>query len=387
MIDTSMVGHRTVIVGASVGGFAVAERMREIGYAGRVTVIGDESHPPYGRPPLSKQVLAGVWAPEEAIIASPERSAKLGLELRLGVRATGLDTGARVVRLDDGRIEYDELVIATGVRARTPAGPRGLAGLHTFRTWGDAVRVRTEAATARRALVVGAGVLGSELAAGLTKSGLEVTLVGRAERITFGQVGSLLSPLIEALHRDHGVDVRLGTQTTSFLGDDRVTTAVLSDGTAVDTDLVVFAAGSEPNVEWLGGAVPVDDGVVCDASGRAAPGVHAVGDVARWAGVRVEHQQNAIEQGRAIADMIVLGRPAEAALPFFWSELYGSRIQAYGRFGGDALEVVDGSITDGRFVAAELVDGRMLGAVGWNHPRAFREARVRIDSSERQLTP
>jgi 3-phenylpropionate/trans-cinnamate dioxygenase ferredoxin reductase component len=391
--------HRTVVVGAGVGGLSAAERMRELGHTGAITLLGDEAHAPYHRPPLSKQVLSGEWDPGRTDAATPGRLAELDVAFRPGARATGLDPDRRILRVGAYEVPYDELVIATGVRARTVPGIRPLAGVHACRTRDDAVALRADAVAGRRALVVGAGILGSEIAAGLVKRGLRVVLVGRGPRLAFGRTGTLLSDRIADAHRAHGVDVRLSTGVVGLSGADRVTGAVLSDGTRVPADLVVVAAGSIPNTEWIGAALAVSDGVVCDASGRAAPHVHAIGDVARWAdaagSARVEHQQNAIEQARAVADAIVLGRPASAPTPFFWSELYGSRVQAYGRFDGRPLEIVAGSVEDGRFVAADVRDGRVHGAVGWNLPRAFRDARLRIDADalpsadrpERQLVP
>ncbi|WP_051793262.1 NAD(P)/FAD-dependent oxidoreductase, partial [Amycolatopsis jejuensis] len=344
-------GHGTVIVGASIGGFTTAESLRSHGYQGRITVVGEEPHPPYHRPPLSKQVLAGEWTGAAITPVSP-----FEFDLLLGTRATGLDLDERVVQTTGGEVPFASLVIATGVAARRFEPP--LAGLHTLRTLDDAAALTADLEGARRVLVVGAGVLGGEIAAGLAARGLAVTVVGRSRSIRFGQVGALLSPQLTELHERHGVDLRLGRQVTRLLGEDRVAGAVLSDGSTVDADVVVAAMGSRPRTEWLAGSgLRLVDGVGCDSAGRAAADVYAVGDIARWTyasgSIRVEHQQNAIEQAHAVAETIATGVPQSPDIvPFFWSELYGTRIQAYGRFtGANTLEVVEGDPADGKFAA------------------------------------
>ncbi|SDS54247.1 NAD(P)/FAD-dependent oxidoreductase [Jiangella sp. DSM 45060] len=376
----------TVIVGASIAGITTAESLRRAGYDGAITVVGEEPHHPYTRPPLSKQVLTGQWAPADASATTTTD----GVELILGTRATGLDTGRRLLLTADGELPYDSLVIATGVSARRPA----VAGVHTLRTLDDATALTGALDGASRALVIGAGILGAEIAAGLSKRGLAVTLAGRHRELRFGTVGSLLSPQVVRLHRANGVRLRLGLDVVVLRGDG----AVLSDGSELAADVVVTATGSRPNVGWLAGsALRIGDGVVCDPAGRAAPDVYAVGDVARWAdasggtSTRVEHQQHAIEQAHAVAATIATGvATAPGIVPFFWSELHGTRIQAYGRFdGANSLAVVAGDAADGRFVALAARDDVPVGVVGWNLPRAFRDVRARFTSTsaERQLVP
>lgn len=395
-----MAAPGVVVVGAAVGGVTTAETLRELGYEGAITLVGEEPHPPYNRPPLSKQVLAGEWEPEDAVIASRDRLDELGVDLVAGRTATGVRLADRVVEVGADGIPFGSLVVATGVAARAFGGATPL-GVHTLRTWDDALRIRAAAASVGTVLVIGSGVLGSELASGLSKSGASVTLVGRSIDIRLGQVGALLSPHLAALHRAHGVELRLGVDVVELLGSPHVSSALLSDGSVVAADLVVVAIGSLPCTGWLGGALPAADGILCDPHGRAADGVYAIGDVARWERrdlgrtVRVEHQQNAIDQARLVAHEIVgVPAPDEPIRPFFWTELYGSRIQAYGDFDVPALEVVAGEVAEGRFVAAAVDGSRIVGAVGWNHPRAFRDFRAHVDAqtplptlTERQPTP
>ncbi|RZQ61453.1 NAD(P)/FAD-dependent oxidoreductase [Amycolatopsis suaedae] len=386
--------HRTVIVGASIGGFTTAESLRHNGYEGRITLVGEERHQPYHRPPLSKQVLAGDWAPGDAAIAPAGTIATLGIDHLPGTRATGLDPVRRLVETTNGPLPFDSLVIATGVSARWPGRRAALAGCHTLRTLDDAAALAADLDGAARVLVVGAGILGGEIAAGLVKRGLPVTLVDRSRSMRFGQAGTLLSARLVALHQANGVDLRLGCRVVRLLGTDRVRGAVLSSGAAVAADVVVAAVGSRPRVEWLAGTgLRLADGIECDAAGRAARDIHAVGDVAHWPGApRVEHQQNAIEQAHAVAATLSTGvAQSPDIVPFFWSELHGTRIQAYGRFtGATALEVVAGDPAGGRFVGVATRGGTPVGVVGWNLPRAFRTVRSQFtsgspDLAERQL--
>lgn len=380
---------RVVIVGASAGGLTAAEALRNEGFAGPITLIGDEVHVPYHRPPLSKQVLTGEWAADRTHLLNATSLAKLDLRLMLGTRASGLDTASHTVTVANKLIPYDKLIIATGVTARRLEGVPHLSGIHTLRTIDDVTALRADMETARRVVVIGSGVLGSEIASAARKLGLEVVLVGRTRAMRLGQVGDHLSALIEQLHRDNGVDVRLGVAVTDVIGGVRVEAVALSDGSLVAADVVVVAIGGAPSTGWLADSgLDLSDGVICDASGLAAPDVYAVGDVARWndesgdAVSRAEHHLNAIEQAHAVAHLLMTGEVSPPILPFFWSELHGTRIQAYGRFAtGSPLETVVGNPADRRFVAASRQHGRIIGVVGWNMPREFRDARDLVDQS------
>jgi 3-phenylpropionate/trans-cinnamate dioxygenase ferredoxin reductase subunit len=378
-----------VIVGASAGGLGAAEALRAEGFTGPITLVGAEPHLPYRRPPLSKQVLTGEWAAERTQLLDEGALDALGLRLRLGTRATGLDLDGRAVLAGDDRIPYDALVIATGITARRLPGVRELAGVHTLRTLDNVAAIRTDLANAARVVVVGAGVLGSEIASAVRHLGLDVVLVGRTGAMQLGQVGEHVGDLVEELHRANGVDVRSGLSVTGVLGEDRVSAVVLSDGEVLEADVVIVAIGGVPATGWLAtSGLDVSDGVVCDRTGRAAPDVHAVGDVAQWreqAGVpvpRAEHHLNAVEQALAVARLLVTGERPGVIVPFFWSEIHGTRIQAYGRFAPvSPLETIAGDRAARRFVAASREDGRITGVVGWNMPREFRDARSLVDAS------
>jgi NADPH-dependent 2,4-dienoyl-CoA reductase/sulfur reductase-like enzyme len=390
-----------VVVGASLAGLRAAEELRNQGFEGTLTVIGDEPHPPYDRPPLSKQVLAGEWPTERIALTVGLDGGIDALDLgwRLATRAAGLDLAGRQVVLADGeRVGYDGLVIATGAAPRELPGTDGLTGVHTLRTIDDCLAVRAELdAGARRVVVVGAGFIGSEVAATCRTQGCDVTIL-EALRVPLGRaLGDEMGAVMGDLHRDHGVDLRLGVGVAGFEGDERVERVRLADDSVVAADLVVVGIGVTPNTGWLeGSGLALDDGVVCDATTLAAPGVVAAGDVARWPShrfgelMRVEHWDNAITMGEHAARRLVAedafvpperssGRPAPEEgprataydpVPWFWSDQYDRKIQLAGRSSGaDEVKVVDGSTDERRFVALYRRGDRLVGALAMNRPR------------------
>lgn len=376
--------RQVVVVGASAAGLTTAETLRKRGYDGDITLVGQEPHLPYDRPPLSKQVLAGTWAPERVRLRDAGKLDELGATLLLGQRATGLDVAARRVSLAGGGVlGYDALVIATGVRPRDLPGI-AMAGVHRLRTLDDALALRAGLLDGPEVVVVGAGFLGAEVAAAARGMGLAVTLVDPLPVPMQRQFGHRVGRLIGELHRAHGTQVRCGTGVARFVGSGgRVVGVELADGAVLAADLVVVAVGSTPATAWLtGSGLSVGDGVECDENCRAAPGVHAAGDVASWHNpqfgvrMRLEHRMNATEQGMAVAAAVLgEGRPF-APVPYFWTDQYDARIQAYGIFPeGARLHVLDGDLGERRFVAAYLQDDVVVGVLGWNHPRRLREAR------------
>ena len=380
---------RVVIVGASAGGLTAAEALRHEGFEGPITLVGDEARLPYRRPPLSKQVLTGEWSSERAQLLDAGGLGNLDLRLMLGSHASELDVAAHTLVVDGDRLPYDTLVVATGVRARQLPGVGDVPGIHTLRTLDDVDAIRAGLETAAQVAVVGAGVLGSEIASAVRRLGLGVVLIGRSRTMHLGQVGDRLSDLIKELHRAHQVDVRAGVDVIDVSRAGHHQAIALSDGQVVEADLVILAIGGTPSTDWLArSGLDLSDGVVCDASGLAAPDVYAVGDVAQWreqAGrrvPRVEHHLNAVEQALAVAHLLVTGEPSGAVVPFFWSELHDTRIQVFGHFAAHApLEPIAGDMGDRRFVAASRDDGRITGVVGWNMPRDFRDARALVDAS------
>ena len=365
------------VVGGSLAGVRTAEALRREGFDGTIRIVSAERELPFDRPPLSKQVLSGAWEPERARLRGAD---ELDAEWLFGRRATGLDPTTRTVTLDGGeRLVADAVVIATGASPRRlPASvaPPGLAGVHVLRTMDDCLALRAELQGGPRVAVIGAGFIGSEVAATAKGLGADVVVVEALPVPLERALGPEMGPLAAALHREHGVEVRLGVAVAGLEGDERVRRVRMADGTALEADVVVVGVGVAPETAWLeGSGLEVRDGVVCDSRCRAAPGVVAAGDVARWyhEGIgdhlRVEHWTNASEQGHAAARALLRGddAPPYTPVPYFWSDQHGTKIQFVGHaLPGDAVAVVEGSVAEGRFVAAYGRAGRLVAALLWN---------------------
>ncbi|MFF5979506.1 NAD(P)/FAD-dependent oxidoreductase [Streptomyces olindensis] len=342
---------RVVIVGASAGGLAVAEALRRAGHDGSITLIGDEPHLPYDRPPLSKQILTGQWQQDRLPLRPRADIDALQLDLRLGVAAIGLDPAGRTVLLAGGvRQPYDGLVVATGVRARHLPGSEGVTGVHTLRTLEDAVKLRSRLRPGRRLVIVGAGFIGAEVAAVARGLGVDVTLLEAGPEPLTRAVGEDAGRFLAQLHRDRGVRLRtLASVAEIVVAGSDVTGVRLTDDTVEPADDVLVAIGSVPNTDWLDGSgLKVSNGLVCDEFSAAAPGVYGVGDVARWHNprfgttMRVEHRSNAAEQGMAVAHNLLnpgAQRPF-APVPYFWSDQYDRKVQSYGHLHGHEQALV-----------------------------------------------
>lgn len=384
--------HRVVIVGASIAGLTAAETLRAEGFSGDILLIGAEPDLPYARPPLSKQVLLGSWTEKQAVLRSEADLAALGVRLCLGAAAEGLDLVERRVHVAGGSVSFDELIIATGVTAHIPGPFTSQADVQSLRTMKDARVLREKLDTASRVIVLGAGVLGSEIASAARAQEREVVLVGRSSVLSFGSVGPSLSSRLMRLHHSHGVETRLGSPVLDVRRRSNTMTVELAAGSVLEGDLVVAATGGTPATAWLRGSeLNITNGVLCDEQGLAAPGVYAVGDVARWADPltqmarRIEHQTNAIEQAIAVANSIIHGAASTERVPFFWSEIHGTRIQAYGMFDGRAsLRPLDPSRDEDHHVLASGDGGTVRGIIGWNAAKAFRQARKLVDASLQQ---
>ena len=380
------------IVGASLAGYWAAETLRRDGFEGRISLIGDEPHAPYDRPPLSKKFLAGDLEDDRLPLTTAEKLADLGLEMRLGCRATGLDVATRTLEVDGVAEPYDGLLIATGARCRNLPGTAGLAGVHTLRTRDDAEAIRDALANgARRVVVVGAGFIGAEVASTAIGRGAEVTMVEALEA-PFGRVlGVEMGAVMADVHRRHGVDLRTGVGVDEVLGDDRLVGVRLADGATLEADLLVVGIGVVPNTDWLeGSGLTLDDGVVCDETCLAAPDVAAAGDVARWANprygevMRVEHWDNAVQQGVHAARRLLQSDEEAtpyAPVPWFWTDQYDRKVQLAGRpHTDDEVRVVAGSTAEHRFAAFYGRDGRFTAALGMNRPRQVMQSKSLLDA-------
>jgi len=379
------------IVGASLAGIRAAEALRRREFDGRIVLIGDEPHHPYDRPPLSKQVLAGEWEVDRLALTKPEKFEDLDLDLRLGVRATSFDLASRTLSTDTGDDIVDGLVIATGARCRTLPGTEEMSGVHVLRSLDDALALRADLdAGPDRVVVVGAGFIGAEVAATCRGRGHAVTMVEPLPTPLGRVLGDDIGGVMAEVHVEHGVDLRTGVGVDRLEADaGRVARVVLTDGTVLESDLVVIGIGVLPNTEWLeGSGLTLDNGVVCDATMLAAPGVTAAGDVARWPNqrfdelMRVEHWDNAIEQGVHAAERLLIDDddavPFEP-VPWFWSDQYDRKIQLAGRIRpGDDTHLATGSLEERRFAQLFGRDGRLVGVLGFNRPRHVMQYKTMI---------
>jgi len=383
------------IVGMSLAGLRAAEALRRAGFDGRIDAIGAEAHLPYDRPPLSKELLAGKWEPDDVVLRK-QGVDDLDLHWRLGRRAVALDLADRHVEIEGGaRVTFDGLVIATGsVPRKLPSLQGHLDGVFVLRTLEDALAIRRRLDAAPRVVVIGAGFIGAEVAATCRGRGLEVTVLEALPQPMVRGLGTEIGAVCAALHRDHGVDLRLGVSVEALEGDGRVERVRLADGMVIDADLVVVGIGVIPVTDWLEeSGLTIGDGVVCDETGLAAPGVVVAGDAARWPNalfdgesMRLEHWTNATEQGVAAAERLLAGNgtaPPFAPVPFVWSDQYDVKIQSVGRFNADdELRVAHGTLDERRFVALFGRRGRLVGALGFGRPRHVMQYRRMI--SERR---
>lgn len=386
-----MTSDRIVIVGAGLGGLRTAERLRRLGHEGPVTLVGEEPGVAYDRPPLSKSLLTQDEEPAPVALRAEEKYADLDLDLRLGVRVEAVDATGRTLRLSNGTsLVWSRLVVATGSRARTVPAWDHFANVHTLRTFDDCVRLRAGIRSAQHVTVVGGGVLGCEIASAARALGIEVSLVEGLAQPLARVLGPSLGATVADLHRDRGVDLHLGTPVDRIEGGTSAEKVVLSDGTVIDTDLVVVAIGSVAATDWLDGSgIPVDDGVVCDATGASGvEGVYAVGDAARMPHpgaaepMRLEHWTSAGDTAALVATNL-LASPGEqksvSEVPYVWSDQHGVKIQVLGLPSADAeVLVVAGDPGEHAFLALLARDGVVVGAVAMAMPAPLMRCRALV---------
>jgi 3-phenylpropionate/trans-cinnamate dioxygenase ferredoxin reductase subunit len=390
------------VVGASLAGLRAAETLRAEGHTGEVVLIGAEPHLPYDRPPLSKQFLAGTWGLDRVLLRPAEKIAALGLDLRLGHRAGALDVEGHTLELDDGStIGFDGLVLATGAHPRLLPGAPQITGVHILRTLEDSIAlghaIRQEGA---RVVVVGAGLIGSEVAATCHAVGADVTVVEALAQPVERVLGAEMGAVCGELHADHGVTLltEAGVATLRSSGGGAGADAVgavnaveLDDGRVLDADVVVIGIGVVPTTQWLeGSGLEIANGVVADATLHVADDIVVAGDMARWfdqglgTHVRIEHWTNAVEQGVAAARSLLAGRADATAyvpVPYFWSDQYDTKIQVLGHPSpGDDVVVVEGSVRERRFVALYGRAGKFNAALGFSRPRQLMGYRALLEA-------
>jgi NADPH-dependent 2,4-dienoyl-CoA reductase/sulfur reductase-like enzyme len=361
--------REVVVVGAGVAGTRAAETLRQEGYDGALTIVGAERHAPYHRPPLSKKLFTG-----KVHRAGVDLAPQFNMDARVlrGASALNLDMSARTVYVRDDdqdlALPFDGLVIASGAVPREwPGGPVP-DGVLMLRTVDDCLAIRDRLSSRPRVVVVGGGFIGAEVAASCRSLGLDVVLIEKASGPLLAALGKEVAPRWAELHRQHGVDLRVGVGVDAFVGDRQVEGVRLTDGSQIPADLVIVGLGVTPATGWLDGSgLRLDDGVICDATGAAEGStqdatVVAAGDVARWwhplyeRHLRTEHWEDAGRQGAAAARTLLAGpERAEAndELPYFWSDQYDVKLQMLGVPSDyDAVEIVEGESDGWEFVAA-----------------------------------
>lgn len=383
-----------LIVGASVAGMRTVQALRARGFEGEITALGEESHVPYDKPPLSKEMLAVTSGGDTVPLMTPEALSELDVDLRLGVRAASLDAARKTVVSDAGdEYRYDRaLVIATGVTPRELPGTDKLENVYTVRTADDVVGLRRELVSGRKAVVIGAGFIGAEFAAAATAHGVEVTMVEAQQSPLALQLGAEVGNALAGLHANAGVVVLTGVSVDKLVGTGRASAVRLVDGRELPADFVVVGIGARPATDWLASSgLPIADGIDCDASLRVigTSDVYAAGDVARWRHslypepVRIEHWTNANEHADAVAAAI-MGAPApRVSLPYVWSDQYGKRIQIIGRPASGSLAMLRGEAHTGDLVACYTdTDGALVGALVVDNPRLLMQFRRAVIARE-----
>lgn len=359
------------IVGASIGGLSTAEALRSLGFNEPISLIGEEPWLPYRRPPLSKQTICGMEV--EVALTDEARLRDLGVEFIPSTRITGSDLRSRTITDEAGHVRrFGVLVAATGSRPRRLGRlPNGLV----LRTRDDAEAIDVALRSASTVAVVGGGVMALELASAARSRSIGATVLVRGGSLTLGASGALLSEPLYRRARAHDVEVRFHASVATATKN----VVTLESGESIAADAVLVAVGADPVTGWLdGNGVDLSDGVLCSESGRFAPDAYAVGDIARWvrpglAPVRHEHQTNAIAQAESVARAIVGAAATPSVTDYFWSDMFGVRIQVSGHVPVDPQAVVvAGALEGDAFVLGIHDDDTVTGIVGWNDSRGFR---------------
>ena len=369
-----------VIVGASMGGLRAAEALRRFGYLGPITVIGDEPHAPYNRPPLSKEVLAAEVSHE--VVAFPQRDSTADVNWVLGTRAVSADLENQTVTDDSGVThQYQALIIATGLRPkRLSVTNSALVGRHAVRTLDDAIALRSELKPGAKVVVVGAGFIGCEVAATARKIGCEVSVVAPGSHPITRPLGLELARELQRRHEAMGVKFFMKTAVEDLVGESRIEGVLLDTGETIACDVLVEAIGSHTNTEWLeGNDLDLTDGVLTDNDMRARkqtgevwPNVFAIGDVARFANPlfddvarRVEHWNIPTDTAKRVAQVFTGQAEGRfAPIPSFWSDQYDMHILAYGLLAlADEVKLIAGELS-GECVFGYYHEGKMVGVCG-----------------------
>jgi len=384
-----------LIVGASLAGLRAAETLRNDGFDGTITAIGNENRGLYDRPPLSKKFLAGEWDADRIALRKKEEITALNVDWRFGTTAIALDTANRNVTTTAGSFSYDACILATGGTVRRLPNQPAHTGIHTLRTIDDSEALRDDFATGKKLVVIGAGFIGLEAAATARARGCHVTVLEGLTAPLIRGLGEAMGRTVARVHHDNGVIIRCNVRVEEILGGPHVTGVRITNehntSEVVEADIVLVGIGVAPATDWVADSgLTINDGIVCDQHLRCAPNVFAAGDVARWPNalfsdieptMRVEHWTTAAEQGtHAAANAIALlnNQPLTpyAAVPFFWSDQFSSRIQFLGRGTSTTdVRIVAGNPDDGKFAAAYFANDRLTAVLGVSMPKAVMPAR------------
>ena len=368
-----------VVIGAGQAGSSLVAKLRNSGFDGQVTLIGEEPSPPYQRPPLSKAYLLGDMALERLYLRPESFYDDNNVTLRLGTRVDAIDAAAREVVIGDERLKYDQLALTTGSTPnRLPAAIGGhLDGVHVVRTLEDVDRMEPEFTEGRRVLIVGGGYIGLEAAAVAAKKGLNVTLVEMADRILQRVAAPETSNYFRDLHQSHGVKILEGVGLETLTGEDHVTGARLADGTVLEVDFVIVGVGIAPGGALADAAgIEIENGIKTDASGRTSdPTIWAAGDCAsfpyRGTRIRLESVPNAIDQAEVVARNM-MGEDVEyVAKPWFWSDQYDVKLQIAGLNSGYDNVVTRPGEKDGSVSFWYYQGDTLLAVDAMNDPRAY----------------
>jgi NADPH-dependent 2,4-dienoyl-CoA reductase/sulfur reductase-like enzyme len=390
-VDRLPLDH-VVVVGASLAGVRGCGGLRSNGYEGAITLVSNEVHQPYDRPPLSKKILAGEWEPDRIALMREGELEGLDVQQRFGVAAAGLSLSERSVSLDDGAtVPFDGLLIATGAATRRLPGQPEHGSIFELRTLDDSLALRERLRPGgQRVTIIGAGFIGLEVAATARTLGNDVVVLEGLPAPLIRGLGADMGVAVTRLHEDNGVDIRCSVSVTAIDPSGDTLLVRLGDGTDLISDIVVVGIGVSPATAWLhGSGLELRDGVVCDATLNAGSvGVYAAGDIARWPNpqfdgeeMRVEHWTNASEHGlHAAKNMVAVASGNEpepySAVPFFWSDQYGKRIQFIGRAAGDdEVRIVKGSVEERSFLALYGKHGMLRGALGLAMPKPLMQCR------------
>ncbi len=388
------------VIGGSLAGLRALETLRTDGFSGNITVVNAENSAPYDRPPLSKKFLSGEWEADRIQLRKPSDIDELGATWLNSTHATALNVATRELTLNTSSVlNYDACIIATGGIARELPQQPHAQGIHQLRTLHDAQGLREELQPGKKLVVIGAGFIGLEAAATAVVRGCTVTVLEGLPAPLIRGLGEDMGTAATAIHATQGVNIRCNVRVQGIETHAGSVTGVrISDAngeSVVAADVVLVGIGVAPATQWLeGSGLAVNDGVVCDAHLQAAPGVFAAGDVARWVNglysdleptMRVEHWTTAAEQGahaarNALAHINNTPLVPYSAVPFFWSDQFTARIQFLGR-STDAEEtrVVAGSVDEGKFAAAYMRAGRLVGVLGVSMPKVVMPSRKLLE--------